>query len=77
MAKIWGKMWALMGLLLFNSVCNVSSLSVNVNNIECVYEYVLYEGDTISGNFVVVDHDIFWGSDHPGIDFTVSLFSDL
>lgn len=72
MAKIWGKMWALMGLLLFNSVCNVSSLSVNVNNIECVYEYVLYEGDTISGNFVVVDHDIFWGSDHPGIDFTVS-----
>ncbi|TYJ20114.1 hypothetical protein E1A91_A09G239000v1 [Gossypium mustelinum] len=72
MAKIWGKMWALMGLLLFNSVCNVSSLSVNVNNIECVYEYVLYEGDTISGNFVVVDHDIFWGSDHPGIDFTVA-----
>ncbi|XP_012487206.1 transmembrane emp24 domain-containing protein p24beta3 [Gossypium raimondii] len=72
MAKIWGKMWALMGLLLFNSVCNVSSLSVNVNNIECVYEYVLYEGDTISGNFVVVDHDIFWGSDHPGIDFTVT-----
>ncbi|CAH1449667.1 unnamed protein product [Lactuca virosa] len=37
-----------------------------------VYEYVLYEGDTVSGNFVVVDHDIFWSSDHPGIDFIVS-----
>lgn len=23
------------------------------------------------GNFVVVDHDIFWSSDHPGIDLTV------
>ncbi|KAJ7979979.1 Transmembrane emp24 domain-containing protein [Quillaja saponaria] len=29
-------------------------------------------GRTISGNFVVVDHDIFWTSDHPGIDFTVT-----
>lgn len=75
MEKRWGKMWALMGLLLFNWVSNVSSLSVTVNDVECVYEYVLYEGDTISGNFVVVDHDIFWGSDHPGIDFTVSLLS--
>ncbi|GMI95961.1 hypothetical protein like AT3G22845 [Hibiscus trionum] len=72
MEKIWGKTWALMGLLILNSVCNVSSLSVTVNDVECVYEYVIYEGDTISGNFVVVDHDIFWGSDHPGIDFTVT-----
>ncbi|XVF63042.1 hypothetical protein PTKIN_Ptkin09bG0056900 [Pterospermum kingtungense] len=72
MEKRWGKMWALMGLLLLNWVSNVSSLSVTVNEVECVYEYVLYEGDTVSGNFVVVDHDIFWGSDHPGIDFTVS-----
>ncbi|KAE8670334.1 Transmembrane emp24 domain-containing protein p24beta3 [Hibiscus syriacus] len=72
MEKIWGKTWALMGLLLLNSVFNVSSLSVTVNDVECVYEYVIYEGDTISGNFVVVDHDIFWGSDHPGIDFTVT-----
>ncbi|KAK9664305.1 hypothetical protein RND81_14G032300 [Saponaria officinalis] len=48
------------------------ALSVTVNDIECVYEYVLYEGDTVSGNFVVVDHDIFWGSDHPGIDFTAT-----
>lgn len=50
----------------------IESLSVTVNDVECVYEYVLYEGDTVSGNFVVVDHDIFWGSDHPGLDLTVS-----
>ncbi|OMO85563.1 hypothetical protein COLO4_21572 [Corchorus olitorius] len=72
MEKRWGKMLALMGLLLLNWVSNVSSLSVTVNEVECVYEYVLYEGDTISGNFVVVDHDIFWSSDHPGIDFDVT-----
>ncbi|CAI0465745.1 unnamed protein product [Linum tenue] len=53
-------------------VGRISSLSITVNDVECVYEYVFYEGDAISGNFVVVDHDIFWGSDHPGIDFTVS-----
>lgn len=72
MEKRWGKMSALICLLLFNWASNVSSLSVTVSEMECVYEYVLYEGDTISGNFVVVDHEIFWSSDHPGIDFTVS-----
>ncbi|XVE81680.1 hypothetical protein DITRI_Ditri15bG0084700 [Diplodiscus trichospermus] len=72
MEKRREKMWALMGLLLLNWVSNVSSLAVTVNDVECVYEYVLYEGDTVSGNFVVVDHDIFWGSDHAGIDFTVT-----
>ncbi|GKV43727.1 hypothetical protein SLEP1_g50981 [Rubroshorea leprosula] len=66
------KVWALMGLLLFSWVCDVACLSLTVNSVECVYEYVLYEGDTVSGNFVVVDHDIFWGSDHPGIDFVVT-----
>jgi p24 family protein beta-1 len=54
-------------------------LSLTVSDTECVYEYVAYDGDTVSGNFVVVDHDIFWGSDHPGIDFTVceNYVSDL
>lgn len=59
-------------LVLLSFVGRISSLSVTVNDVECVYEYVLYEGDMVSGNFVVVDHDIFWTSDHPGIDFTVS-----
>jgi hypothetical protein len=58
--------------LIFIFVDRIESLSVTVNEVECLYEYVLYEGDTVSGNFVVVDHDIFWSSDHPGIDFSVS-----
>lgn len=65
-------MYGLLGLLLFILVRDLSALSVTVNEVECVYEYVLYEGDTISGNFVVLDHDIFWSSDHPGIDFIVT-----
>nr|GEY12624.1 transmembrane emp24 domain-containing protein p24beta3 [Tanacetum cinerariifolium] len=63
---------ALLVLVLSTLTTNTRALSVTVNDVECVYEYVLYEGDTISGNFVVVDHDIFWSSDHPGIDFIVS-----
>jgi hypothetical protein len=47
------------------------ALSLTVTDTECIHEFVPYEGDTVSGNFVVVDHDIFWGSDHPGIDLTV------
>ncbi|KAL3749013.1 hypothetical protein ACJRO7_010149 [Eucalyptus globulus] len=62
----------LIGLILTSALSPASSLSVTVNDVECVYEYVLYEGDTVSGNFVVVDHDIFWSSDHPGIDFIVT-----
>lgn len=56
----------------FTLLGRLSALSITVNDEECVYEYVLYEGDSVSGNFVVVDHDIFWGSDHPGMDFTVT-----
>ncbi|RWW09491.1 hypothetical protein GW17_00027024 [Ensete ventricosum] len=58
--------------LLATVPCRLSALSVTVNDVECVYEFVLYEGDTVSGNFVVVDHDIFWNSDHPGIDLVVT-----
>ncbi|XP_077239850.1 transmembrane emp24 domain-containing protein p24beta3-like [Tasmannia lanceolata] len=62
--------YLILGFLL-SLIRHLSALSVTVNDIECVYEYVLYEGDNVSGNFVVVDHDIFWSSDHPGIDFSV------
>jgi len=62
----------LSAIILLSLVQENKGLAVTVNDIECVYEYVIYEGDTVSGNFVVVDHDIFWGSDHPGIDFTAS-----
>ncbi|KAL3654817.1 hypothetical protein CASFOL_000603 [Castilleja foliolosa] len=61
--------YALLVLLVLSTPSRISALSVTVNDVECIYEYVLYEDDTVSGNFVVVDHDIFWGSDHPDIDF--------
>lgn len=64
----------LMALLLTASLCGVrqaSALALSVAERECVYEYVFYEGDNVSGNFVVVDHEIFWGSDNPGINFEV------
>ncbi|KZV20536.1 hypothetical protein F511_33967 [Dorcoceras hygrometricum] len=70
--RCFGVVSALSMLQFLALVNRISALSVTVNDLECVYEYVLYEGDTVSGNFVVVDHDIFWGSDHPGIDFTVT-----
>ena len=66
--------YLLAGLLLASLFAGIDSISVTVNELECVYEYVLYEGDTVSGNFVVVDHDIFWGADHPGIDFSVNSY---
>ncbi|GAA0161482.1 hypothetical protein LIER_44140 [Lithospermum erythrorhizon] len=62
--QVWGIMVAMM-------VVGVEPLGIIVNEDECVSEYVLYEEDTIQGHFVVVDHDIFWGSDHPGLDFSV------
>ncbi|KAM0936613.1 putative transmembrane emp24 domain-containing protein [Dioscorea sansibarensis] len=62
----------ILGLLLASFLRPLSAISVTVTDVECVSEYVHYEGDRISGNFVVVDHDIFWSSDHPGIDFTVT-----
>ncbi|KAG9442392.1 hypothetical protein H6P81_018246 [Aristolochia fimbriata] len=65
------KSFLVLGLLL-SFLPQLLALSVTVNDMECIYEYVLYEGDTVSGNFVVVDHDIFWSSDHPGIDFTAT-----
>uniref|UniRef100_A0A5B7BNK6 Putative transmembrane emp24 domain-containing protein p24beta3 n=1 Tax=Davidia involucrata TaxID=16924 RepID=A0A5B7BNK6_DAVIN len=57
---------------LLSLVRGISSLSITLHEIECVSEHVLYEGDRVSGNFVVIDHDIFWSSDHPGIDFTIT-----
>jgi len=75
MEKRNAKMWMVLMCLVFIFVDRIESLSVTVQDVECLYEYVLYEGDTVSGNFVVVDHDIFWSSDHPGIDFTVSRIS--
>lgn len=67
----FSNMWISLGLI-FTFLRHISALSVTVTDVECVSEYVFFEGDTVSGNFVVVDHDIFWSSDHPGMDFTVT-----
>lgn len=58
-------------LLISCFVFNVLVFFVIVNDVECVYEYVFYEGDIVFGNFVVVDYDIFWSFDYFGIDFIV------
>ncbi|KAL2242671.1 transmembrane emp24 domain-containing protein p24beta3 [Sesamum indicum] len=61
---------AALGLLLLSMLSRMSALSVTVSDVECVYEYVFYDGDTVSGNFVV--DDAYWSSDHSGVDFTVT-----
>ncbi|XVF71884.1 hypothetical protein PTKIN_Ptkin12aG0075600 [Pterospermum kingtungense] len=66
------KLCFVLGFLANCCVRHVFSLSITVLDVECVSELVLYEGDIISGNFVVMDHEIFWNSEHPGIDFSVS-----
>ncbi|GER54764.1 transmembrane emp24 domain-containing protein p24 beta 3 [Striga asiatica] len=58
-------------LLLMMGSC-VQGLTVTVEKEECVFDYVFYDSDTVSGNFVVVDHELYWNSDHSGIDFTVT-----
>jgi hypothetical protein len=58
-------------ILLGSIISHAFSLSISLHDVECVSENVPHDGDTVSGNFVVMDHDIFWSSDHPGIDFTV------
>ncbi|KAG1334037.1 putative Transmembrane emp24 domain-containing protein p24beta3 [Cocos nucifera] len=75
--SIWSPETFLLLVLLASYFHRPTALSVTVNDEECVYEYILYEGDTVSGNFVVVDHDIFWSSDHPGIDLVVSAANPL
>ncbi|KAI8566316.1 hypothetical protein RHMOL_Rhmol02G0031300 [Rhododendron molle] len=51
---------ALAGLLLLSLVSDVSALSVTVNDVECVYEYVLYEDDTVSGEVSFSLHLPIW-----------------
>ncbi|CAM6025463.1 unnamed protein product [Sphagnum balticum] len=56
------------------SVClrTAEGLTMTVHKVECVYEEVEYDGDMVYGNFVVQDYEIFWGSEHPGIELVVT-----
>ncbi|KAF5950137.1 hypothetical protein HYC85_012130 [Camellia sinensis] len=49
-----------------------SALSVTMNDVECVYEFIFFVGDAGDSNFVAADHHVFWNSDPPGIDLIVT-----
>ncbi|CAL0310360.1 unnamed protein product [Lupinus luteus] len=68
----FSKMFIIVITLIGSIIYHGHALSISLNDVECVSEYIANEGDIISGNFIVMDHDIFWGSDHPGIDFSVT-----
>ncbi|XP_031474084.1 transmembrane emp24 domain-containing protein p24beta3-like [Nymphaea colorata] len=60
-----------LGLLISDAFLLSSALTVTLNDVECISEYVISEGDIMSGSFVVDDHDAFWRYDQTGIDFSV------
>lgn len=70
-SRCGGEAAALLCLLMLSTAWRAAALSLIVSDVECVYEYVYYKDDTVSGNFVVVDHDATGSSAHPGVDFTV------
>lgn len=41
-----------------------------IMNQECVHEEVEYDGDLVSGSFVVIDHGLAW-NDEPGVELVV------
>lgn len=63
--------WIVALLVLATITSRSHALVLTVQNTECVWEDVEYEYDIISGNFVVLDHEVFWGADHPGIELLV------
>ncbi|XP_057783349.1 transmembrane emp24 domain-containing protein p24beta3-like [Salvia miltiorrhiza] len=72
MGRRGGEAATLLCLLMLSAVWRAAALSLIVSDVECVYEYVFYKDDTVSGNFVVIDHDAAWSSGRAGIDFTVT-----
>ncbi|KAG0561880.1 hypothetical protein KC19_9G100200 [Ceratodon purpureus] len=64
--------WIALPIALLAIVGQAQALLLTVQNTECVWEDVEYDGDVVSGNFVVLDHEVFWGSDHPGIELIVT-----
>ncbi|CAN6439606.1 unnamed protein product [Victoria cruziana] len=61
------------GLLIPDACLLSSALTVTLTDVECISEPVISQGDVISGNFVVDDHDAFWRHEPtPGIDFSVT-----
>jgi hypothetical protein len=64
--------WIVVLLALATITSRSHALVLTVQNTECVWEDVEYDNDIVSGNFVVLDHEVFWGADHPGIELLVT-----
>jgi len=62
-------LWTLLLLLL----CHQSSaLMTTITHQECVYEEVQFDGDHVSGSFVVVDHGLAWNSGEEGVELVIT-----
>lgn len=61
-------LWAVLGLAV---VGRSGALMTTVLQQECVFEEVGYDGDLVSGSFVVIDHGLSW-SDDPGVELVVT-----
>lgn len=61
--------------LLLLLLCHQSSaLMTTITHQECVYEEVHFDGDHVSGSFVVVDHGLSWNSGEEGVELVVSSY---
>jgi hypothetical protein len=60
-------LWAVLGLAV---VGRSVALMTTVLQQECVFEEVGYDGDLVSGSFVVIDHGLSWNDD-PGVELVV------
>lgn len=47
-----------------------SALMTTIQHQECVHEEVEFDGDLVTGSFVVIDHGLSW-SDEPGVELVV------
>jgi hypothetical protein len=52
-------------------VDRTGALMTTIMRQECVHEEVEYDGDLVSGSFVVIDHGLAW-SDEPGVELVVT-----
>lgn len=66
----WWIFLAVLVLVGLGCVDRGKALMTTITHQECVYEEVDYEGDTVSGSFVVIDHGLAW-ADEPGVELVV------
>lgn len=64
--------WSFFALAVLGFACVGQSraLMTTITHQECVFEEVEYDGDLVSGSFVVIDHGLSW-NDEPGVELAV------